>query len=321
MTVSRLAAVGSLFFLSALVSLSARPPESSDPLERLIGEQRVPTEEWEDGHGELPPALLSGDRTGAELQSDSIRRMDGLALCEPMAFDELVLLSRGDPAALVTHLNTDLPRVRKILEQACLVRPGDELLAVGPGEQQIRAIAGFTVRSEPVRCPTDSPYSLWAEFDAPLPFDPLFLTADTAMESGVNGYEPPEFHTAESLRRAIRTEISFVDDFELHGATVTSDLILVHARRREIRYEDRNLPNQVLLSVGPAGADTVWIERVDPEHGTGQFSVLGLFDFNRDGFPDLHVAGTHQECLYDVFFEGSLDGFRPVPTPRKPCRC
>src|SRR5258708_24205627 len=133
----------------------------ADQLESLIDDQKKAAESWSAVQGELPAVFLQGDRTGVEIYSPAVSGEESSALCEPVEFDELIALSRGDPNASQIVVNTAVPRVHALLDRECIIHPGDHVLEVGPGSQRLVKTSRYVIRREKKVCPNDAPYSLW----------------------------------------------------------------------------------------------------------------------------------------------------------------
>ena len=305
---------GRLLFLSALL---LSPLHAADPLDKLIMSEQEARDEWAQDADELPPASLWGNRTGVELS---------LPLCEPLPFDELIELSRGNPQNQETVLNLDLPRVREIMDRTCLVRPGDPLMAVGPGEQQRVALKNFVIRRDRPACSDDSPYSLWGTFPEPLPWDPIFFSSLEGWPEGGNAAvaltESPPSDESE-LRARVAKLVKDLSDFRITTIDIkapNADALIV-LRRKVATLEDDMLSNDMVLRQQGELLEVVWSERVDSKKGSGSLRPEVALDFNGDNFTDLVLSGTHQGCPYRLVLEGGEMGFSTVDLPQKTCFC
>lgn len=315
------------FLAGASVLLMVASYLAADPLESLIDNEKKAREEWTEEIDELPPAYLWGDQNGVELYSSSNPEDKQNLICQPLPFDELIELSLGNPADHETILNVDLPRVRELLQTACLVRPGDSLVAIAAGDQKLIRIKQFILKRDQAICPQTSPYSLWGTLEEPLVEAPLFYTTVLTMPEGNNSYlkwvEQKPLDQENDIRKKLTAKVVDQSEYRLtiidiHSSDLERLLIL---RRSTADINDDGLPNEIILAQTTADIEKVWIERVDLKRGTGHLRVESTFDYNADGFRELQISGEHQGCPYQMVFEGSKEGFRPIDLPLKTCIC
>ncbi|MCG3204197.1 MAG: hypothetical protein KCHDKBKB_00906 [Elusimicrobia bacterium] len=306
-------------FLLLFLILSGGPLFAQDPIENLIEEEIKTKEEWTQGAEELPFVVFLGDKNGLKIQSDLI--------CQPIPYDELIELSRGQASDRETVLNLDIPRVREILETICLLRPGDEVLAIQAGTQVRLPLKDFVVRQDAPACRGGSPFSLWGTFSEPLLSTPLFFVTQDTWAEGDNHFvalteqNPGPFEQA--WRAAVKNVLPDQDEFRLSFIDLPdlSPRKLIMLRRKVAQLEDNGLPHQILFMEQDTKVEKVWEERVDIKKGSGHFQVEAALDFNGNGFFDLWMSGVHQGCPYQMVLEGGEEGFRPLDMPLGPCGC
>lgn len=316
-----------LLALAVVASLLAGVSHAVDSLESLIEKEQKAVKEWAEEAEELPPAMLIGDRTGVELYSAITNRGKGNALCEPLPFDELIELSRGKPSGRETVINTDLPRVRELLQDACVVRPGDYFLAVGAGRQARVPIKRLVIRRDRASCPQDSPYSLWGAFATALDDDPIFFLSGEDVPEGDNGFlsvlEQPIPGGTTGLKAGWPRGIGDARDYDawqVAFGTSTADRLVV-LRRKTVSLDDDGLPNAALLIERDGKTEMLFMERVDVKKGSGHLQPACFIDYNKDGLTDLIVTGDHAGCPYILVFSGSSEGLKQSDFPQKPCKC
>jgi len=316
------------FWLFVAVAASGLTVQSSDQIESLIDKQKQENRVWDQEDNEdLPVAFLFGDSSSILLYSAAANRGRGNALSEPFEFDELIQLSRGNPADSETVLNTDLVSLREAFEQHCLVRPGDVFVAVGPSWQQYVEIKDFAVRKDRPICASDSPYSLWARFEEGLPGKPLFYSTDTDLPQGDNHFVAastlPKQPLSDDLKERLMDQIKFAGDYDMTTYLINAPncdrLLMLH--RRIVSPDDAELPNDLAVSEKSGVFQRLLVERVQTDQGTGHIQLDGVLDYNGDGRIDLLFSGDHAGCPYQALFEGTDQGFDPVDLPNKACAC
>src|SRR3954466_9222462 len=129
-----------LFSLPLIVS------HADDEMEGLIQNAQGQQDVWKDSEGDLPPARLLGAHKAVLIFSPANETTHDNYLCSSVEFDTLLNLDREQDAPQATVLNTKIPRIRESLADDCLIRPGDPLLAVGPGWQELVTVKDFIVR-------------------------------------------------------------------------------------------------------------------------------------------------------------------------------
>jgi hypothetical protein len=163
------------------------PNFAQDDIEGLIDIQKGPVATQEDKE-ELPVVYLAGDASGVELYSPGLEIDSVNTLCSPIELDELRELSQASPEDNVVILNLSLLPVREEIEKACIVRPGDIFMAVGPGWQSALQVKDFLIKKAPAPCPNDNPLSLWVNFQEDVPEAPLFYSTDLNLRPQENAY-------------------------------------------------------------------------------------------------------------------------------------
>lgn len=297
----------------------------SDPLETMLqSEQQKEVGEPQD---ELPPMFLFGDGSAIKIYSPGTRLGSETWLCRSLELDELVQLTRGHADDLVTDVNLDIPRVRKIFEEACLVRPGDFMMAIGPGEQSAVTIKKFFIKREPVACASDSPYTLWADVEESLESPPFLYSSDLDLPQGSNYFKSvvdmTDSNLTESLKENLSKNIPFLSDFNTRiiQTGLPNPATLVFLTRKVVSDEDDGLPNEALYRLDGDRVEEIWVERVDMKRGSGHVNLQGALDVNGDGLFDLFLMGDHQGCSYKVLLYGSQNGFDAQELPNEPCGC
>ena len=309
--------------LSSSVLLISSPARAEDPLRDLIEKEEAAESAWLDREP-MPEAYLLGDRAGVEVYSSATYGGDSSPVCDPMPYDELIQLSGRSPADSAP-VNTALPRVRDLIGRFCRIRPGDVLIAVGPGWHKRVTVSGFQVRTEPPVCPGDAAHAFWATVEPALPDAPFFFSTNLDLPEGDNAYAPL------TVRRPPRRQeiallsqhLPLLGDFDVTALTVEKEeaATLFELRRRVVASGDSGLPSDLVVWARDPVVQTVWVERIDARRGTGRARAEAVFDVNGDGERDLIVSGTHERCPYRVFFDGGVAGFTRLSVPRKPCRC
>lgn len=310
---------------AALALLALASPAASadkDPLESLIASEKAAYEEWLAAGEEPPQAYLPGDTGAVELYSP-VADASGRLICSDLDPRQLREATGGDPMKPETALNFGLPRVRLLFGDACLVRPGDPVVAVGAGTTEVRTIAEMVVRRDPATCESDSPFSLWGRLDRPLPSAPLFFAVGSSLPEGNFPYvDADSLPAADAGRPQYSRIVDFPEDFttqawSLPGSTAT----LVVLTRVQPGTDDDGLPSMVLAVDEGETLVPLWTERVDLSAGTGRFSIVGVSDFDNDGAPEIVVDGINGRCPYRVIFSSDGQGWAPLPLPIKRCRC
>ncbi|MCB4756440.1 MAG: hypothetical protein LHV69_05300 [Elusimicrobia bacterium] len=310
------------------VFLFTVPSSFADELDSLIKEEQKEESAWAEEPAELPEITLFGDAQGVEVISPMTVQGVSVGLCEPMEYDEIVEMSRGDKDEKETVLNWHLPRVREVLERSCLVRPGDTLLAVGKGWQKLAVIRDFAVRKEGQRCQDKAPYALWLNIKERLPEEPIFFTAPPDLKEGANMFKSVDDLPRGTLGREHKKlleeeEVTFLDDYKITVYAVDQPNCqeLIELKRQNVGPEDDGLPNALLYGKKGEHMELILSEPVDIKKGSGHIELEGLLDFNGDGRVDLWMRGDREGCVYQKLFRGEEEGFTPLSTPEKRCRC
>jgi hypothetical protein len=310
-----------------LVLTMAAVRASTDDVESLIEKEKVEEQNPPANRSAdetAPPAFLLGTTDSVALYSSAVYGGDPSPICESFPFDELIDMSNGDPLDEETVLNMKLPRVRQAVEDSCLIRPGDEVLAVGRGSQSWILIRDFVIRRAPAVCPADSPYSLMARLDHELDEAPLFYSTDPDLKEGDNEFAPVHpLAPVPNATELLRPVVSDMKEYEVRGATVAAANVeaLFHLRRRRVTPDDDGFPNEILLWQKGDKIELLTQEAVDSVNGSGSVNVEAVLDYNRDGFLDLWVKGTQRKCPYYLLYQGGEEGFTPVELPNTPCSC
>lgn len=310
--------------LALLLAFLCILPGWSDPLESLIDQEKEEIQQWMEIEGELPAQVLFGDQSGAMLYA--AWHEDGNLLCGPVEFDAFEGADRLRGPAGMT-LNVSHPRVRDILGRATLMRPHDELMAIGAGWQKIVRVEEFRVKPARAYCPSDSPYALWLTFEPGLAQPPLFFSSDARLSEGANEFRRPapleKPSISDEIAGALETRIPFWREYEITRYDIDApncDFLLL-LRREDVRMEDDGLPNEMLFWSKGDITELLAMETVDARKGSGHIDAPGVFDFNDDGNADLWIGGNHEGCVYRLLFEGKEHGFSPVPLLNTPCGC
>jgi hypothetical protein len=318
------------FCLFFLLLPSLLRSETPDQLESIIKESHEEVDAWSSLGEELPPIFLLGDQKGVQIYFPAQDDVESGSLCGSVDFDKLfdAAFQKKDfiPGDTVV-LNTAAPRVREMLSEACLVRPGDALLAIGQGWQTFVTITDFVVKAERALCPNDPPYSLWVFFDEKLPGVPLFFSSDNRFHPGGNQFapvpQPPLFHLDPVFENQLKDRVQFYSDYRPSVFEVNAENIekLILLNRENVGHADAGLPNQILLWEKKGEVGELLLERVSEFKASGHIYIEGIFDYNGDGFTDVLVGGDREGCPYRALFEGELTGLHRVDLPFKPCQC
>lgn len=311
-------------------SLSDTHAKKADPdaIEDLISVEQQQLEEWLAQGEELPPAFLLGDKTGVQLYADHMETCDYEKLCESFDLDELLAAAQGDPGLPVVSIDVGIERVRDILGGACLVRPKDTLLAVGPGWQDGVTLKDFFLKKTGAVCRFDSSFSLWISFEEALPEPPLFFASGLENPMiGDNDFQPAVASSAgavtEEEKFLLSKKINLIQEYSI----VRYDLLsqnceaVYHLKKKTVSLDDVGIPGEVLAWRKNEEFDILGLEIIEKTEGSGHIKLAGFFDFNKDGFADLWVEGDQKGCSYRLLFIGEERGFRPVRLPDKPCSC
>ncbi len=243
-----------LFSLGFLFYVSAHALDASDQIESLITKQQTDYKTWEAPGEDLPPVLMMGDKLSVTL-SQSTDSDPSTSLCNNLDLDQLFdLSSTSDPTSQRRELNLLSPRIQDLFGDACLIRPDDEIMAIGPGQQIKVALKSFFVEVIP-SCPGQTGYALSANFDSELPFDPFIFSSDSILQETENS-----FRLAVSLSSApidatmmakIRDAISYVEEYQLtvYQPLATNTDLLIHLGRTFVKADDEGFPNEIILSI------------------------------------------------------------------------
>ncbi len=302
-------------------------PLHADQLDSLIDQEKQNQKQWTDDVDELPPAYLWGNKAGVEIYAASAYDGKAGSLCQPIEFDELIEMSRGTITDRETILNLSLPRVREMLQQSCMIRPNDKLIAVGEGWQKTVVVSEFVVRRDRLVCPHDSPFSLWASIEPQLEQEPIFFSSEGSWPETDNGFqrlrEVEPLDQDSPIRKTVESLVPDQAEFKLMlvGLHATNADLLYLLRRRTATLEDDGLPNEILLIKSGTQVEKLWVERVDIKKGSGHLRVEAMLDYNHDGLIDVIVSGDHNGCPYQIVFEGTSTGLNRADFPIKPCSC
>lgn len=296
----------------------ANPPSTetpSDSLENLIEKEQVIGDDWpeESVRPELPPVRLKGTAGEVQIMGLALSKTE-MALCTGLEVDELIELSHEKPGASRMVINTSLSQVRGLLEDSCLIRPGDEIFAVGRGSQRRVRVGQFIARA-------GAGYSLWMSVDPPLEEDPLFYTTDLNLGEGSNQYlRVDSFESgtlSELLNQKVGQAVPFLDEFAVTilrvGDVSLQELVVL--KRRDTTPEDDKLANMVLLGVRNSEVLKIWEEPVNIRKGSGTVSPEGLLDFNQDGLVDLEIRVSRPEGAVVLVLQGTKTGWTPIEIP------
>jgi hypothetical protein len=233
----------------------------------------------------------------------------------------------AEATAPEVELNFSIPRLRDLFEDACLVRPRDEIMAVGPGWQRSVMIKQLVLRREVNRCGNET-HGLWGVFKERLEKPALFFTTDLDLPEGPNGFvdasSRPAVSPTPSDLAAMAADNIEVTDFRTElweSDASTAAFRVARLSRKQVSLDDDRLPNELLVSVHDGRARTIWVERVDVKGASGHIRWQGWLDLEQDHVPEILVEGDHQGCLYQMIFRSSSEGFRPVEFPQPGCKC
>lgn len=303
------------------------PDMKPDEVETLINTEELEMESWKDSEGDLPPILMVGDHKAFLAYAAPNERARDPMLCSAIEFDELLELSKDEAMPDEVIVNVKKPRVRDAISDNCLVRPGDPVMAIGPGWQMLVVARDFVVRRERYQCLNDPPSSLWVTFDAELPSEPIFFTTNLQLSEGSNDYKSSNELSISSFTKTIRwavgAQVQFLDEYEPKVISVSAPNCdhLIHLRKKLVTPNDAELPNEVILTEKDGGVDLLLMEKVDPKKGSGHVVLEGIFDSNKDGKMDLVLKGDHQGCPFRVVFQGLEIGFERLELPYRGCAC
>lgn len=299
---------------------------NADPVETLIEEKKTEAQTWAEEE-ELPPVFVLGDASGAQIYDDAFSSYPSPFLCDSVELDRLAELAGFEPNEHFKILNTSLSSVQRLLEQGCVLRPQDVLLAVGPGWQKNVYVKGFAMKRDRAVCPHDSPFSLWASYTDSLAEDPLFLTTELGLKEGLNEFRSikplAENDVNKDLLFQLKKTVSFFYDYRVASYRLSMEncervLILT---RDNPGPDDALLPNEMMLFQKGDALETLLLERVDLKKGSGWIRDVSLLNFNNDAWIDLFVTATRHKCPYTVLFRGTKEGFERILLPTKPCEC
>ncbi len=300
---------------------------AADEIEGLIDKEQAAESVWVDSDGDLPPARLLGTETAVRIYSPANETTRDNLLCSSVEFDEILELEREEKISNEIKLNISIPRIRESISDSCLIRPGDPLLAVGPGWQELVVVKEFIVRSEKPICPNDPPYSLWVNFDAPLRAEPFFFSTEVELPTSTNGYVSIDGYKAEPLDRRLKEklaqDIPFFDEYEtgVYTLDATKGDRLITVKRKSVSSDDSSLISEAVYVEKGGLLTMVQSEQVDSTHGSGHLAIEGFLDFDGDKILDLLLIGDHQGCSYQSLFKGTEMGFERLDLPTRPCSC
>lgn len=298
----------------------------SDELETLIDKEKDAKAAWSGSEGDLPPLNLPGDRSGMLIYHAGLERAKENLLCSDILFDELFETSQP-PRNESAIINVNRPRIRQSLEDRCLIRPGDPLLAVGPGWQELVSAKDFQVRPEPGACKNDPPHSLWITFDGTLPDAPFFFTTVLDWPAGSTPFqrldETQATEVDEALIRRLRSEVPFAEEYRglVYEVSAPNCDRLIHLVKETVSNEDADLPNEIVVAEKDGGFQTLILERIETTEPSGRLRPLGLIDFDADELLDLIIEGEQGSCTYRAVFKGLDGGFERLSVPIPPCSC
>jgi hypothetical protein len=297
----------------------------SDKLESLIEAEKEQEEKWLEETRELPAVFLWGDESGVQID-DPGAIGNPSALCTEVPYDQFLFNTNQSASWQDPELNTASPLLRQLLADTCLIRPTDQVLAVGEGWQQTVVLKKFVLRGSGSACDNEFPYSLWGQFDGPLPGSPLFFATDAELPSGDNNFAAIEWKTAGPLvshEHPLRSPVPDLNDYTVALSSIGAANVdaLYFLERRIMTLEDEDLPHHVIAWCSGERCETLWLERVSRKNGSGHIRVLGTLDFNFDGRRDLVLEGDKSGCAYKQIFQGLEIGFFPIETPTLACGC
>jgi hypothetical protein len=299
----------------------------SDPVENLIQDEHVTQQPAPASDEELPPMFLFGSADGVKIYSRGTQTLDNAWVCQSLELDEVVQLTRGDPSAAATTVNLDIPRVKTMFEDSCLIRTGDYLMALALGFQKIVSVNRFSIRQQGTGCSRESSLTLWANLEDPLEQEPFLYSTNLDLPEGGNDFrnldELSEVSEDKTVREHLDGAVRFINEYDVKIYLVNAPncKYLAHVKRRSVTLEDNGLPNEILLWAQGDEFLQFWIEKVDERNGSGHIRIDGVWDYNGDGLVDLLINADHQKCPYHMLFNGLEKGFEAEEIPNEPCGC
>ena len=275
----------------------------------------------------MPPQWLLGDEASVELYSAATFKGQANLICNPTELDELIEVSGGKPSEQPYILNFKYPRVRDRLAQTCLARPGDTLMAITPGQNVLVSIEQFFVAFDPPLCPLDSSYSLHAKYEERLPLSPFFISTNTDLKEGSNGFvsrvDMEKVPLREKTREEIRKKVAFAEDYEIEVYDIQAKNCdqIIRLRKKRIQPEDVGLPHEIIFWGKENEISELILERVEKNRNSGHVQLMGILDYNFDENIDLLIEGDQDQCPYKIIFEGRSRGFQAMDVPNRPCSC
>lgn len=297
-----------------------------DALGNLIENEEAESSLIEESE-DLPPMFFFGSQEGVKIYSRGTQSIENSWICKSLELDELIQLSRGKPNQHIININLSIPRVKQMFDEACLVRPGDYVLALMEGQQKAVEMQGFYIKRDAASCFESSPYSLWARVQEALPSSLLLYSTNLDFPEGANLYRPftdiSLMSIDNNLRAHLGSVVRFLDDFDIKVYPVDGPNCkkIAHLSRKKVELDDNDLPNEILLWSQDDEFHEFWIEKVDQRFGSGHIELTGIWDYNADGLLDLLIQGDHRNCPYVILFQGMEKGFEVQELPNEPCGC
>ncbi len=313
--------------LGGLIWGATSKKKEPDAIETMINNERTKVDAWLSEGDELPPAFLLGDKSGVRLYADYMEVGSYDKLCGGLDLEALLAATQGNSLLEKFPVNVGIEKVRNMLDDFCMVRPGDVLLGVGRGWQTMVTVKDLTLVKENAVCLSDSPYSLWASFEEALQEEPLFFVSggDNPQE-GENLFQDTEtaFQKAseeESSDLLKRLQLPLSYKVEFFKCPFSNCDVIYLIRKTNVGLDDVGTPNEALVWMKGDRWEILETELVKEGESSGHIWLEGVLDFNNDQRLDLWVVGDQKGCPYVILYVGDEVGFHAVPMPSKPCSC
>lgn len=301
----------------------------ADPLDRLIAEEKKQYQEWIFSEEDLPAVFLTGDSNSVLIYSSQFEGSQEMQLCAEVSWEELIEHSKPHSYSQQVQIDFMVPRIRNTWAATCLIRPFDEILAIGRGSQQKVVIDHFVINTRPDSCGGSS-MEIRAVLQDPLPPDPLFYSTDPDLKAGDNRFFSLSVSTDgaqnELWKALLGTQVQFFDEYDVqyqvaHVISSTAVFVFGHLKKSTVSSDDIGLSHEIVAVIGQNGVQILADEPITKDQQSGHVYLLDIIDFNFDGLPDVILDGDRQGCFFRRVFVGSEHQFREVFLPQAPCPC
>jgi hypothetical protein len=220
-----------------------------------------------------------------------------------------------------------VPRIKEIISESCLIRPGDRLVAIGAGLNRAMEVASFVLRKEKPLCPEDRGYSLWAVFDTPLDFYPLLVSTDINLMAGANNFDDTSLRTGMAPTKeefgVLAATIPFVRDYDVrrYDAAMLGERKIFLLVRHEVSLDDVGLPSAMVVAQSTGAVQILATVNIKRREKSGHLSMGAILDYDLDGKADLWIEGDENGCAFRLLYQGTAVGYDRLDTPNKPCSC